>query len=49
MNLDLKKTNWCIPPKENAEFVARMEDILDIYEMPYNPDVPVICVDEKPY
>ena len=26
-----------------------MEDILDIYEMPYNPDVPVICMDEKPY
>lgn len=23
---------WCIPPKENAEFVASMEDILDIYE-----------------
>ena len=21
---------WCIPPKENAEFVANMEDILDI-------------------
>ena len=39
----------CIPPKENAEFVARMEDILDIYEMPYNPMVPVVCKDEKPY
>lgn len=40
---------WCIPPKENAEFVACMEDILDIYEMPYNPELPVICMDEKPY
>ena len=40
---------WCIPPKENAEFVARMEDVLDIYEMPYNPAVPVVCMDEKPY
>jgi len=37
------------PPKENAESVARMEDILDVYEMPYNPDLPVICMDEKPY
>lgn len=26
-----------------------MEDILDIYEMPYNPTVPVVCMDEKPY
>ncbi len=26
-----------------------MEDILDIYEMPYNPEIPVICMDEKPY
>lgn len=40
---------WCIPPKENAGFVANMEDILDIYEMPYNSDVPVVCMDEKPY
>lgn len=40
---------WCIPPKENAEFVAAMEDILDIYEMPYDPSLPVVCMDEKPY
>lgn len=26
-----------------------MEDILDIYERPYNPELPVICMDEKPY
>ena len=26
-----------------------MEDVLDIYELPYNPDLPVICMDEKPY
>lgn len=26
-----------------------MEDVLDIYELPYNPDVPVVCMDEKPY
>jgi hypothetical protein len=26
-----------------------MEDILDVYEMPYNPQRPVVCMDEKPY
>lgn len=26
-----------------------MEDILDIYEMPYDPALPVVCMDEKPY
>ena len=26
-----------------------MEDVLDIYEMPYDPAVPVVCIDEKPY
>lgn len=26
-----------------------MEDVLDIYELPYNKDIPVVCMDEKPY
>lgn len=26
-----------------------MEDILDLYELPYNSDIPVVCMDEKPY
>lgn len=26
-----------------------MEDVLDVYEMPYNPSNPVVCMDEKPY
>ena len=26
-----------------------MEDILDVYELPYNPNCPVVCMDEKPY
>ena len=25
-----------------------MEDVLEIYHLPYNPDIPVICMDEKP-
>ncbi len=40
---------WCIPSKEDADFVACMEDILDVYELPYNPARPVVCMDEKPY
>lgn len=40
---------WCIPHKGDADFVACMEDVLDIYELPYNPLIPVVCMDEKPY
>jgi len=40
---------WCIPPEQNAEFVAKMEDILDVYALPYDEKIPVICLDEKPY
>ena len=37
---------WCIP-KLTDEFITRMEDVLTLYEKPYNPDEPVICFDEK--
>ena len=40
---------WCIPPEQNADFVAKMEDVLDVYALPYNENCPVICLDEKPY
>lgn len=40
---------WCIPPKEDADFVANMEDILDVYQLPHDPQRPVWCMDEKPY
>ena len=26
-----------------------MEDVLDVYEFPYDPMCPVVCMDEKPY
>ena len=39
---------WCIPKENDAGFVANMEDVLNIYQRPYNPSVPVICMDEKP-
>ena len=37
-----------IPPKESGEFVAHMEDILDVYQRPYDPKRPVVCMDEQP-
>jgi hypothetical protein len=40
---------WCIPPKQNADFVAKMEDILDVYALPYDEKYPVVCLYEKPY
>ncbi|RYL86133.1 IS630 family transposase, partial [Sporolactobacillus sp. THM19-2] len=40
---------WAIPKKQDAEFVAHMEDVLDVYSRPYDPQKPLICLDEKPY
>ena len=37
------------PPKEDAEFAACMEDVLDVYELPYDENRPVVCMGEKPY
>ena len=36
-----------IPPEQDGDFVAAMEDVLDIYERPYNPKRPVVCMDEQ--
>lgn len=41
------KKEWCIPPKQNAEFVCNMEDVLDVYQRRYDPDYPVVCMDES--
>lgn len=35
-----------IPPDHNAEFVAHMEDVLEQYERPYDPNEPLVCMDE---
>ena len=40
-----QKKEWCIP-KVSAEFVANMEDVLDLYDEPYDPRRPVVCFDE---
>jgi DDE superfamily endonuclease len=42
------RRQWCIP-EVGAEFVWRMEDILDLYEEPYELMRPVVCFDELPY
>jgi hypothetical protein len=39
---------WCIPPEQDAAFVAAMEDVLDLYCQPYDPRRPVVCMDEQP-
>lgn len=38
--------SWCIP-KVTARFIAKMEDVLAVYERPYDVLHPVVCLDEK--
>ena len=37
---------WCVPPKVDAEYVWRMEDVIQTYLRPYDPAYPVVCFDE---
>ena len=37
---------WCIPPEANAEYVWKMEDVLDVYAAPHDADHPLVCMDE---
>jgi hypothetical protein len=39
---------WCIPPEQDAAFVCQMEQVLDVYQRPYDPKRPVVCMDEQP-
>lgn len=39
---------WCIPGELDAEYIERMEDILDLLERPLNSREPVVCLDERP-
>ena len=48
MNTKKHLEYWVIPPEANAEFVAHMEDVLDVYSRPYNRSCPVLCMDEQP-
>jgi hypothetical protein len=37
-----------IPPEGNGEFVAAMEDVLEVYKRPHDPKRPQVCMDEQP-
>jgi DDE superfamily endonuclease len=39
---------WCIPPQQDAAFVCQMEQVLEVYKRPYDPQRPVVCMDEQP-
>jgi hypothetical protein len=46
---DLKpwlREGWCIPPGQSAEFVCQMEDVLEVYQRPHDPQRPQVCLDE---
>jgi hypothetical protein len=38
---------WCVA-ELNGEYIEKMEDVLAVYEKPYNAAEPVVCLDEKP-
>ena len=40
------KQQWVIPPDASAAFVANMEDVLEVYQRPRDPERPVVCLDE---
>jgi DDE superfamily endonuclease len=37
---------FCIPPEKNAGFVQAMEDVIEVYHRPYDPNRPQVCLDE---
>jgi hypothetical protein len=37
-----------IPPDHDGEYVARMEDVLEVYRRSYDATAPVVCMDEMP-
>src|SRR4051794_17358878 len=38
---------WVVADLDD-DYIARMEDVLEVYERPYDPQQPLICLDEKP-
>jgi hypothetical protein len=42
-----RKEQWCIPPEANAEFVCAMEDVLEVYQRPYDETHPLVTMDES--
>jgi len=41
------KEQWVIPPHRNTAFIAAMEDVLEVYRRPRDPNKPLLCVDES--
>jgi len=41
------KKMWCVA-ELNEDYITKMEDVLEVYERPYDPRQPVVCLDEKP-
>jgi hypothetical protein len=39
---------WVIPPEQRGAFVAHMEAVLELYRRPYDPHIPLVCMDEQP-
>jgi len=37
---------WVVADLDD-DYITKMEDVLEVYERPYDPQEPVICVDEK--
>lgn len=37
-----------MPAIQSSDFVANMENVLDVYKRPYSEDYPVVCMDESP-
>jgi len=42
-----RRKMWCVP-QVSGEYVARMEDVLDLYAEEPDPERPVVCFDESP-
>ena len=40
------KQSWCIPPDQSADFVCAMEDVLEVYQRPYDGNEALVCMDE---
>ena len=43
-----KIQDWVIPPDRDEEYVAAMEEVLETYARPQDPQYPVVCMDEQP-
>ena len=41
-----RNRQWVIPPDANAAFLAAMEDVLETYQKPRDPERPLVCLDE---